>query len=70
LALARVKHELHDDLRAAGLLKAVGSDRIFMTLPTAVDAFHRWSGCDRTTSGPPRRAHGRDPDADGPPTDA
>ena len=70
LALARVKHELHDDLRAAGLLEAVGSDRIFMTLPTAVDAFHRWSGCDRTTSGPFRRAHGRDPEADGPPTDA
>jgi sulfate permease, SulP family len=42
LALARVKHELHADLRAGGLLELIGDDRIFMTLPTAVDAFHRW----------------------------
>jgi SulP family sulfate permease len=42
LALARVKHELHADPRAAGLLDAVGAENIFMTLPTAVDGFHRW----------------------------
>ena len=41
LALARVKHELHADLRAAGLLDAVGADRVFMTLPTAVEAFRQ-----------------------------
>ena len=40
---ARVK-----DLRAAlaptGLLERVGEDRIFATLPTAVEAFHIWQG--------------------------
>jgi high affinity sulfate transporter 1 len=51
LAMARVKHELHADLRAAGLLDAVGEDRIFMTLPTAVDAFHR-RGADAGPDGP------------------
>ena len=40
LALARVKQDLRDDLRAAGLLATIGKDRIFMTLPTAVAAFH------------------------------
>jgi MFS superfamily sulfate permease-like transporter len=39
LALARVKQDLRDDLRAAGLLATIGEDRIFMTLPTAVAAF-------------------------------
>jgi MFS superfamily sulfate permease-like transporter len=43
LALAWVKHELAADLRAAGLLDALGPDKILMTLPTAVEAFHRWS---------------------------
>ena len=40
LALARVKQDLRDDLRAAGLLATIGEYRIFMTLPTAVAAFH------------------------------
>ncbi len=39
-AMARVKHELADDLEAAGFLQRVGADRIFATLPTAVAAFH------------------------------
>ena len=39
LALARVKQDLRRDLRAAGLLDLIGEDRIFMTLPTAVEAF-------------------------------
>ena len=39
--MARVKRELHDDLVAAGLIDAIGEDRIFPTLPTAVDAFRR-----------------------------
>ncbi len=38
-AMARVKHELADDLEAAGLLRKVGPDRLFATLPTAVAAF-------------------------------
>jgi MFS superfamily sulfate permease-like transporter len=39
LALARVKHDLHDTLTAAGFVDRVGEDRIFMTLPTAVQAY-------------------------------
>jgi SulP family sulfate permease len=38
-AMARVKQELRDELEAAGLLDKIGEDRIFMTLPTAVDAY-------------------------------
>jgi len=40
-ATARVKQDLRDSLLAAGLLSRIGEDRIFMTLPTAVDAFSR-----------------------------
>ncbi len=39
LALARVKQDLRGDLQAAGLLDSIGDDRIFMTLPTAVETF-------------------------------
>jgi len=39
LALARVKQDLRDDLDAAGFLDRVGQDRVFYTLPTAVQAF-------------------------------
>ncbi|OBB97782.1 SulP family inorganic anion transporter [Mycolicibacterium peregrinum] len=38
-AMARVKSDLRDDLVAAGFLDRVGADRIFPTLPTAVEAF-------------------------------
>ena len=41
-ALARVKEELHDDLRVSGLLDRVGAERIFLTLPTAVQAYVQW----------------------------
>jgi sulfate permease, SulP family len=47
LALARVKQDLRADLRAAGLLDLIGEERIFPTLPTAVEAF-------RSGSSPPR----------------
>jgi sulfate permease, SulP family len=40
-AMARVKQDLRDSLAAAGLLTKIGEDRIFMTLPTAVEAFKR-----------------------------
>ncbi|CAM5242791.1 SulP family inorganic anion transporter [Streptomyces aurantiogriseus] len=42
-ALARVKQDLLDDLEAYGLADAVGSERIFPTLPTAVAAYREWS---------------------------
>ncbi|WP_066902585.1 SulP family inorganic anion transporter [Mycolicibacterium houstonense] len=38
-AMARVKSDLRDDLVAAGFIDRVGEDRIFPTLPTAVEAF-------------------------------
>ena len=41
-ALARVKFELRDQLIAAGFAQRVGEDRIFPTLPTAVQAYAVW----------------------------
>lgn len=41
LALARVKQDLRDDLVAAGFLERLGEDRVYMTLPTAVEAFRQ-----------------------------
>ncbi|EHB55837.1 sulfate transporter [Mycolicibacterium rhodesiae JS60] len=37
--MARVKQDLRDQLRAVGLLEKIGEDHIFMTLPTAVEAY-------------------------------
>ena len=37
--MARVKQHLRDALAAAGLLTKIGEERIFLTLPTAVEAF-------------------------------
>lgn len=39
LALARVKQDLLDDLRAYGLAQSIGEARLFPTLPTAVAAY-------------------------------
>ena len=41
-AMARVKQELRDDLHSAGFIARVGEDRVFMTLPTAVQAYVNW----------------------------
>ncbi len=38
-AMARVKQDMYDDLLAAGFVDRLGQDKIFMTLPTAVEAF-------------------------------
>ena len=38
-AMARVKQDLRDALEAAWLIDKIGKDRIFMTLPTAVEAY-------------------------------
>ncbi|MEV3901482.1 sulfate permease [Mycobacterium sp. NPDC050551] len=40
-ALARLKQDLRDPLDAAGMIDAVGTDKLFMTLPTAVAAYRR-----------------------------
>jgi sulfate permease, SulP family len=42
-ALARVKQDLLARLRAFGLVAKVGTDHLFPTLPTAVDAYRRWA---------------------------
>ena len=41
-AMARVKQELREELESSGILDRVGEERIFMTLPTAVQAFVGW----------------------------
>ncbi|MDH6611606.1 SulP family sulfate permease [Streptomyces sp. SAI-208] len=45
-ALARVKQDLLTDLKAYGLADAVGPERIFPTLPTAVAAYRREFGAE------------------------
>jgi SulP family sulfate permease len=47
-ALARVKQDLRAALDAYGLVAAVGPDRVFPTLPTAVAAYREW----QSASGP------------------
>jgi SulP family sulfate permease len=42
VALARVKQDLRAELAPTGLLEQIGEDRIFPTLPTAVEAFRDW----------------------------
>jgi SulP family sulfate permease len=44
--------DLRHDLEAAGLVDRIGEDRIFMTLPTAVQAYLRWY-LDRHGAPPP-----------------
>jgi MFS superfamily sulfate permease-like transporter len=41
-AMARVKQDLLVRLEAAGLAERVGADRIYPTLPTAVNAYLDW----------------------------
>ncbi|MEU2108746.1 sulfate permease [Streptomyces sp. NPDC019507] len=51
-ALARVKQDLRADLDAYGLTASVGEDRIFPTLPTAVEAYRSWVRDHEGPSGP------------------
>lgn len=51
-AMARVKQDLRNDLDAAGFIDRVGADRIFFTLPTAVQAYAAWYR-DRHGQAPP-----------------
>jgi high affinity sulfate transporter 1 len=41
-AMARVKQDLRAQLRRGGLLEVIDEDRMYPTLPTAVEAFERW----------------------------
>ncbi|HEU5036592.1 MAG TPA: SulP family inorganic anion transporter [Nocardioides sp.] len=42
LALARLKQDLRDVLAPTGLLDRIGEEHLFVTLPTAVEAFRAW----------------------------
>jgi MFS superfamily sulfate permease-like transporter len=42
-ALARVKQDLLARLRSFGLADAIGEERLFPTLPTAVEAYRQWA---------------------------
>jgi SulP family sulfate permease len=42
-ALARVKQDLLARLRAFGLADKIGEERLFPTLPTAVQAYQEWA---------------------------
>ena len=37
-----MKQDLRSDLARTDLLERIGEDRIFPTLPTAVEAFREW----------------------------
>lgn len=43
-AIARLKQDLRDELKASGLLERVTEERIFPTLPTAVQAYEASRG--------------------------
>lgn len=47
-AMARVKQDLRDALTAAGVIDKVGEDRLYMTLPTAVEAYRAWAASQGT----------------------
>ena len=42
VALVRVKHDVLEDLRRHGVAARIGEDRVYSTLPTAVQAFVDW----------------------------
>ncbi|HQR28268.1 MAG TPA: STAS domain-containing protein, partial [Nocardioides sp.] len=50
--MARVKQDLAEDLQPSGLLERVGLDRVFPTLPTAVDAYRAWVARQGPGAGP------------------
>jgi len=43
LGLARVKHELQEDLHRAGLIQLIGEEMLFPTLPVAEEAYLEWA---------------------------
>lgn len=51
VALARVKQELLRDLRVAGLAERIGEERMFPTMPTALEAYEQWREANGLTPG-------------------
>jgi MFS superfamily sulfate permease-like transporter len=41
-ALARVKQDLLARLESFGMVDRIGADRLFPTLPTAIEAYEQW----------------------------
>jgi sulfate permease, SulP family len=41
-ALARVKFEVREILASTGFIDRIGEDKVFMTLPTAVNTYQGW----------------------------
>ena len=44
MALARLKQDLRNVLQPSGLLERIGEERIFPTLPTALEGFRAATG--------------------------
>lgn len=67
LVLARVKQELRVELDKAGIVRAVGTDHVFPTLPTAVRAYLAWyrHRFGQLPSGVKLRRGPQDPSVDG-----
>jgi high affinity sulfate transporter 1 len=65
-AMARVKQDLLEQLDAYSLVQRIGQDRIFPTLPTAVEAYERWvrehSARDEPARDEPERVGRDEPD--------
>ena len=51
LGLVRIKRDLYEPLRRAGVIEAIGEDMLFPTLPVAEEAYVLWA----TTHPPARR---------------
>ena len=49
LAMARVKQDLRDQLERIGLVTHIGKDRLFATLPVALEAFEQRNGTNSST---------------------
>jgi hypothetical protein len=60
--MARVKHDLRDQLERIGMITHIGPDRLYPTLPVALDAFAARTGepadagADARPEGPARAA--------------
>jgi sulfate permease, SulP family len=52
--LARLKTELGQTLAAAGFLDKIGKDRVYATLPTAVEAYQQWGRAQPPNEDQPR----------------
>ena len=57
LALARVKQDLRTQLERIGMVTHIGEDRLFATLPVALEAFERRRATASTSDLPAPESH-------------